>query len=140
VHAIGSNHERCEHSLPFHDQPGNPPILDNRALDSASGVNADSCSCRRLRIQDMIQYLATLSDSRLAESGSPWKISFHRSAIAVVSHAPEASSAHGICYAQAVQDGYSAGHESFAAWLFSRVLGALEQLHPEALPSEHDGE
>jgi hypothetical protein len=74
----------------------------------------------------MIQYLATLPYSRLTEPGYPWKIPLHRSPVAVISHALKAHSAHGIRHVQAVQNGYSPGHQSFAAWLFSWKLGALE--------------
>jgi hypothetical protein len=126
VHAISPNHKGREHSLPSHDQSPNASVLDNRPFDSGSGVNADSGSCSRLRIKNVIQHPATLPNSRLAEPSSPWKIPFHCSTIAMISHAFKANSAHGICYVQMVQDGNSPGHESFTAWLFSRVLGALE--------------
>jgi hypothetical protein len=88
----------------------------------------------------VVQHPATLPYSGLAEPGLPWKIPFHCSTIAMISHAFKASSAHGTCHFQMVQYGNSPGHQSFAAWLFSWVLGALEQLHRKAFPPEHDGE
>jgi hypothetical protein len=138
VHAIRPDYERRKHRLSFHDQPHNTSILDKWRFDSASCANADAASCGRLRIEDMIQHLAALPYSRLAETNSLWKIPFHRSTVKMISNTPKARSAHGISHLQAIQNCHASGHQPFTARLFPRELRALEQLNRKTPSSEHN--
>jgi hypothetical protein len=139
--AVGGDHEAGAPHDPVHHDAGDPAVLavfEDRRLDPRPGVDPHARRSGRRLEQHPVQHRAPLRETFAPPAVRPRERSARHLVAEVVAHATEPHAAHRLGQPESLEHAHGRGHESLAARLLARMLGALVELDAHARAAEQD--
>jgi hypothetical protein len=138
MHSVGSHNKRGAAWLSVDKYPYDASILTQRTIHMRSRESNHARHASRRAEQHVIEVLPSLAAARDGQAGCLRKSSLSDMLSEVVAHAVEWGASDCLAHPEAVQNGNTCRHQSFAArFLFGKVA-ALEELHLQAASSKQN--
>jgi len=138
ANAIGSHRQPGAPGLPFHYEPVDPAVFQQRTVHGDTAVCGNAGRSARGVKQHLVQVSASLAAPKNRETGKEGESPFSRVLAEMIAHTIEGNASNRVCQTQPIKNRHSGGHQPFAAGFFAREDVALSQPDGAALPPKQN--